>query len=161
LTIVFLQHVLLWSSAYVVASTAYLIYTGAITEGLMPVAAVLVFTVSVLSRSFIVSLANQSIQGSSTLMYLCLCNATSWKMTKPSGRSLMTSPACLQTLSRNFLRFVVTAWMVASGLVITFTAARHPFCLVSSRATAHSPAIDVGTQCIIQRASVAASLLAM
>jgi hypothetical protein len=73
----------------------------------------------------------------------------------------MASPACLQTLSENFLRFVVTAWMVASGLVITFTAARHPFCLVSSRLTAHSPAIDVGIQCLIQRASVAASLLAM
>jgi hypothetical protein len=73
----------------------------------------------------------------------------------------MTSQACLQTLSKNFLRFVVTAWMVASGLVITFTAARHPFCLISPRAIAHSLVIDVGTRCIIQRASVAASLLAM
>jgi hypothetical protein len=49
LAMVFLQHVLLWSSAYVVASTAYLIHTGAITKELMPVAAVLVFTVSVLA----------------------------------------------------------------------------------------------------------------
>jgi hypothetical protein len=46
--IVFLQHVLLWSSAYVVAGTAYLIHTGAVTRELMPVAAVSVFTVSVL-----------------------------------------------------------------------------------------------------------------
>jgi hypothetical protein len=71
------------------------------------------------------------------------------------------SPACLQTLAKNFLRFVVTAWMVASGLVITFTAARHPFRFLPSRATAKLPAINIGTQCIIQRASVAASLLAM
>ena len=73
----------------------------------------------------------------------------------------MTSPACLQTLSKNFLRFVVTAWMVASGLVITFTAARHPLCLVPSRATTNLPAINVGTQCLVQRASLAARLLAM
>jgi len=73
----------------------------------------------------------------------------------------MTSSVCLQTLSKNFLRFVATAWMVASGLVVTFTTAKHPFCLESSRTTSSSPAIDVGTQCMIQRASVAASLLAM
>lgn len=48
LATVFLQHVLLWSSAYVVASTAYSIHTGAITKELMPLAAVSVFTVSVL-----------------------------------------------------------------------------------------------------------------
>jgi len=48
LAIVFLQHVLLWSSAYVVAGTAYLIHTGAVTKVMMPVAAVLVFAVSIL-----------------------------------------------------------------------------------------------------------------
>jgi len=105
--------------------------------------------------------ANRLIQGSSTLVYLCLCNVTAWKSTKPGGRGFMTYPACLQTLSKNLLRFVVTAWVVASGLVITFTAARRPFCLLSTRATATFPAIDVGTQRIFQRASVAASLLAM
>jgi hypothetical protein len=45
--------------------------------------------------------------------------------------------------------------------VITFTAARHPFCLVPSRATTNLPAINIGTRCLVQRASVAASLLAM
>lgn len=50
LVIIFAQHVLLWSSAYVVGSTAYLIHTGAVTKELIPVATVLVFTVSVLEK---------------------------------------------------------------------------------------------------------------
>jgi len=44
--IVVAQHLLLWSSGYVVASTAYLIHIGAITKGLIPAAVVLIFTVS-------------------------------------------------------------------------------------------------------------------
>lgn len=64
-------------------------------------------------------------------------------------------------LSKNSIRFVATGWMVASGLVIVFTVARNPLCLVSARAKLYSPAIDVGTQCIVQRAGVAATLMAM
>lgn len=73
----------------------------------------------------------------------------------------MTSPARLQVLSKNLLRFVVTAWMVSSGLVITSTVARHPSCLRSSNSSGNSLAIDVGIHCMVQRASAAASLLAM
>jgi hypothetical protein len=61
LAVVFLQHVLLGSSAYVVASTAYLIHTGAVTRELMPVAAVSVFTVSVLENGRYRPSANRSI----------------------------------------------------------------------------------------------------
>lgn len=64
-------------------------------------------------------------------------------------------------LSKNSIRFVATAWMVASGLVIAFTVARHPLCPVSARAKLYSPVISVGTHCIVQRAGVAASLIAM
>ena len=73
----------------------------------------------------------------------------------------MTSSAFLEMISKNSIRFVATAWMVASGLVIAFTVARHPLCLASARAKLYSPAIDVGKQCIVQRAGVAASLMAM
>lgn len=62
-------------------------------------------------------------------------------------------------LSKNFIRFVATAWMVA--LAIAFTVARHPICLMSARAKLYSPAIDVGMQCMLQRAGVAASLMAV
>ena len=51
--------------------------------------------------------------------------------------------------------------MVVPGLAVAFTVARHPLCLVSARAKLYSPAINVGTQCIVQRAGVAASLMAM
>lgn len=64
-------------------------------------------------------------------------------------------------LSKNSIRFVGTAWMVVPGLAVAFTVARHPSCLMSARAKLHSPAIDVGTQCVLQRAGVAASLMAM
>jgi hypothetical protein len=73
----------------------------------------------------------------------------------------LTSSVFLEMLSKISVRFVATAWMAASGLVIAFTVARHPSCPVSERAKLHSPAIDVGTQCILQRAGVAASLMAM
>ena len=73
----------------------------------------------------------------------------------------MTSSASLEMISKNSIRFVATAWMVASGLVIAFTVARHPLCLASARSKLYSPAIDVGTQCIVQRAAVAASLMAV
>jgi hypothetical protein len=51
--------------------------------------------------------------------------------------------------------------MVATGLALAFTVAKRPWCLVSARAQLYSPAIEVGIQCIVQRASVAASLVAM
>ena len=73
----------------------------------------------------------------------------------------MASPACLETLSKYSIRFVATAWMVSSGLVLAFTVVRHPLCLMSARARVYSSPIDVGAQCIVQRASVAASLIAM
>lgn len=44
--IIIAQHLLLWSSGYVVASTAYLIHIGAIAKDLIPAAVILTFTVS-------------------------------------------------------------------------------------------------------------------
>ena len=100
-------------------------------------------------------------QGCASLICIGLCNLKAWRSSQPTGRSFLTSPACLEVLSKNSIRFVATAWIVASGLVLAFTVARHPPCLMSARAKLYSPAIDVGTQCIVQRAGVAASLLAM
>jgi ABC-type transport system involved in cytochrome bd biosynthesis fused ATPase/permease subunit len=45
--IVVAQHVLLFSSGYVIASTAYLIHTGSITNDLLPTAVILVFAVCI------------------------------------------------------------------------------------------------------------------
>jgi hypothetical protein len=45
ITIVVAQHLLLYSSGYVVASTAYLTYNGAFTKELLPIAVILVFAV--------------------------------------------------------------------------------------------------------------------
>jgi hypothetical protein len=44
-TIVVAQHLLLYSSGYVVASTAYLTYDGTSTKDLLPIAVILVFAV--------------------------------------------------------------------------------------------------------------------
>lgn len=43
--IIIAQHLLLWSSGYVIASTAYLIHTEAITKDLIPAAVILISTV--------------------------------------------------------------------------------------------------------------------
>lgn len=45
ITIVVAQHFLLYSSGYVIASTAYLIHNGTFTRDLLPIAAILMFTV--------------------------------------------------------------------------------------------------------------------
>lgn len=45
ISIVVAQHCLLYSSGYVVASTAYLTYNGTFTEDLLPIAVILVFAV--------------------------------------------------------------------------------------------------------------------
>jgi hypothetical protein len=46
ITIIVAQHVLLYSSGYVIASTAYLIHTRIVTNDLLPAAVILVFAVS-------------------------------------------------------------------------------------------------------------------
>jgi hypothetical protein len=46
IAIIIAQHVLLYSSGYVIASTAYLIHTRSITNDLLPAAVILVFAVS-------------------------------------------------------------------------------------------------------------------
>lgn len=45
ITIIISQHCLLYSSGYVIASTAYLIHDGTFTRNLLPVAVILVFAV--------------------------------------------------------------------------------------------------------------------
>jgi ABC-type transport system involved in cytochrome bd biosynthesis fused ATPase/permease subunit len=46
ITIIVAQHVLLYSSGYVIASTAYPIHTRIVTNDLLPAAVILVFAVS-------------------------------------------------------------------------------------------------------------------
>jgi ABC-type transport system involved in cytochrome bd biosynthesis fused ATPase/permease subunit len=46
IAIIVAQHVLLYSSGYVIASTAYLIHTRSITNDLLPAAVILIFAVS-------------------------------------------------------------------------------------------------------------------
>jgi hypothetical protein len=45
ITIIIAHHVLLYSSGYVVASTAYLIHSGTFTKALLPTAVILIFAV--------------------------------------------------------------------------------------------------------------------
>lgn len=47
IAIVAAQHVLLYSSGYVIASTAYLVHTSTITKDLLPAAVILVFAVRI------------------------------------------------------------------------------------------------------------------
>lgn len=47
IAIIIAQHLLIYSSGYVIASTAYLIHTGAITRDLLPTAIMLEFSVCV------------------------------------------------------------------------------------------------------------------
>lgn len=44
-TIIVAQHFLLYSTAYVIASTAYLTHNGTFTKDLLPIAVILVFAV--------------------------------------------------------------------------------------------------------------------
>ena len=45
ITIVVAQHFLLYTSGYVIASTAYLVHNGTFTRELLPVAVILIFSV--------------------------------------------------------------------------------------------------------------------
>lgn len=95
-----------------------------------------------------------SLQSSVSLLYLLLHTATALIPKRGSRRSHV-----LQKISAYCLRFSVTTGLLTCGLAITFTMARHPQCVQSGQG-ATSP-LDVGSRCILQRTTVAASLLAL
>ncbi|KAH9831094.1 hypothetical protein Tdes44962_MAKER02172 [Teratosphaeria destructans] len=140
--IVVSKHILLWCSAYVLASQVYMLIIGAITPEIRPSPIVLIFAATM------------------SMVYICSHNLAAL-LTSRGSRGRRDEPgAVARWLAVIVLRFDVTIWLVACCVNITFTIARGPYCFPSKSATS-TEAIDEGTTCIIQRTGVGASLLAL
>ena len=64
----------------------------------------------------------------------------------------------IQKMAMHLLRFSITAWLLTCAVAITFTMARRPHC-TQTETTAST--LDFGSTCIVQRITVAASLVAL
>ncbi|KXS99337.1 hypothetical protein AC578_6746 [Pseudocercospora eumusae] len=142
-SIVVCQNVLLWMSLYVAASTAYILILRAVNVNDIP-SVVLCLLASTLSLSYLL------LQNTTTHLRVCARNMTQYERVDT-----------LQVLATHALRLLVTIWMIACGLTITFTAARTPLC-ASSNGTSKTSAspLDVGRTCIINRVTILTSLIA-
>lgn len=111
------------------------------------------------SHTIVETLLILLLQCAVTLAYIASHNVAAIYHRRPFGDS---SKACksARSTAKGTLRVALTLWMGGCGTNITFTAARHPFCLVSGDSSG-ATGIDVGSACFLQRASVAASLLAL
>ncbi|RMY98655.1 hypothetical protein D0862_07485 [Hortaea werneckii] len=140
--IVVFQHILLWTSIYVVASEIYMLASGAITSEMLA-SSILLLTSSGVAMIYIV------------------CHITvSFISRRPQTSHVNDRLIISQWLAKLSLRVGVTLWMAACGLNIVFTIARQPHCIPEDGAS-YSSLIHAGKLCVIQRAGVGASLLAM
>ncbi|RMY04624.1 hypothetical protein D0868_06848 [Hortaea werneckii] len=140
--IVAFQHILLWTSVYVLASEIYMLASGAVTSELLP-SAILLLTSSCVA-----------------MVYIACHMTVSFMSRRPQTSHVNDRLIISQWLAKLSLRVGVTLWMAACGLNIVFTIARQPHCVPESGA-AHSSLIHAGKLCVIQRTGVGASLLAM
>ncbi|RMY84806.1 hypothetical protein D0861_06777 [Hortaea werneckii] len=140
--IVAFQHMLLWSSIYVLASEVYMLALGAITSELLA-SSVLLLTSSAVAMIHIICHMTVSIISG-----------------RPQTSHVNDRLIISQWLAKLSLRVGVTLWMVACGLNIVFTIARQPHCVPKDGAT-RSSLIHAGKLCVVQRTGVGASLLAM
>ncbi|KAK5733742.1 hypothetical protein LTR17_009446 [Elasticomyces elasticus] len=138
--IVATQHILLYCSAYVLASQAYLMIEGDTSPDLLPTAIVLLVS------------AGTSIVYIFTHSVAAILAAEEHNERKASVRRAM------QWLATTSLRFGVTTWLAACGMNVIFTVAKQAQCVPRSVGAAR---IDIGTSCIIQRTGLGASLLSL
>ncbi|EME81618.1 uncharacterized protein MYCFIDRAFT_175211 [Pseudocercospora fijiensis CIRAD86] len=118
-SIVVCQNVLLWMSLYVAASTAYILILGVVSRARY---------------------------GGTRLMSFAEHAVLILPLLSEHYHPSQSSVDAFQGLATHTLRLLVTIWMIACGLTITFTAARTPLCASSSV----SP-LDKGKTCIINR----------
>ncbi|KXT14103.1 hypothetical protein AC579_770 [Pseudocercospora musae] len=144
-SIVACQNVLLWMSLYVAASTDYILILRVVNVNDIP-SVVLYLVASTLSLS-----------------YLLLQNTTTHLRVRARNMAQCERVDSFQRLATHVLRLLVTIWMIACGLTITFTftAARTPLCASSNRTSKiHALPLDVGRTCIINRVTILTSLVA-
>ncbi|KAM3417273.1 hypothetical protein BST61_g5529 [Cercospora zeina] len=142
LTIVVCQNALLWTALYVIASTIFILVIGAVDAQAIP-SAVMYLVAGILSLS-----------------YLLLQTIATHLRTR--ARSMIDGERvdAHRSLAAHTLPILVTIWMVASGLCITFTAARQPLC-TSGRISAKTAVVDQGRTCIINRITILTGLVGM
>ncbi|RMZ31746.1 hypothetical protein D0859_04126 [Hortaea werneckii] len=141
--IVAFQHILLWTSLYVLASEVYMLASGSITSEVLA-SSILLLTSSGVAILYIV------------------CHMTVSIISRRPQTSHVNDDRLIiaQWLAKLSLRVGVTLWMAACGLNIVFTIARQPHCIPQDGA-ARSSLINAGKLCVVQRTGVGASLLAM
>ncbi|RMY49641.1 hypothetical protein D0863_15091 [Hortaea werneckii] len=140
--IVAFQHILLWTSVYVLASEVYMLASRAVTSELLP-SSILLLTSSCVA-----------------MIYIACHMTVSFMSRRPQTSHVNDRLIISQWLAKLSLRVGVTLWMAACGLNIVFTIARQPHCIPENGA-AHSSLIHAGKLCVVQRTGVGASLLAM
>ncbi|KAF7191791.1 hypothetical protein HII31_06836 [Pseudocercospora fuligena] len=143
-SIVVCQNVLLWMSLYVAASTAYILILEAVSVNDIP-SVVLYLVASTLSLS-----------------YLLLQNTTTHLRVRARNMKQCERVDAFQGLATHMLRLLITIWMIACGLTITFTAARTPLCTASNASSkVRILPLDEGKTCIINRVTILTSLIAL
>ncbi|KAK5683277.1 hypothetical protein LTS10_004808 [Elasticomyces elasticus] len=138
--IVATQHILLWSSAYVLASQAYLMIEGDTSPDLLPTAIVLL------------------VSAGTSIVYIITHNVAAMLASEEHNERKASVRRAVQWLATTSLRFGVTTWLAACGMNVIFTVAKQAQCVPRNVGAAE---IDIGTSCIIQRTGVGASLLSL
>jgi hypothetical protein len=158
LAIVCLLHVFLWTSLYVVCSTLYMTISTLATDETILVPAV-VTGATVRLCVLCLTICSNLHQGLLSIIYVTLYNVSSAlsKTTQTEIKNL--TRLRVQRLATIALQLSVIAWLISSGLSVTFTLARHPRC--SPATTIGLSSINVTRICVIQRCTIAASLVAL
>jgi hypothetical protein len=95
-------------------------------------------------------------------LYLGLQNATTRLRTRARNTKQGELVDTLQDLASQTMKILVLIWMVASGLSITFTAARQVLCAMRpAEVTASTVPLDQGSICIVHRVTILTGLVAM
>lgn len=160
ISIVVCQNVLLWMSLYVAASTAHILILGIVNANYIPSVALYLLAVCVEILKSCGDTANQGQQSTLSLSYLILQNTTTHLRKQARNIAQSDRVDTFQALATHTLRILVTIWMVACGLTITFTAARRPLC-ASPKSGSKTLPLDKGNTCIINRMTILTGLIAL
>lgn len=157
--IVATQHVLLWTSAYIVASEAYLLIEHHVTPDLLPTSVILLVSVGHCVPRKVGSALTSDTKAALSFVHILTHNASALLSSRAHAEREDSSKLVLQWIAMTSLRFGVTCWLAACGMNIMFTIARRPYCV--SKGSADVADVEVGSTCIIQRTGVGASLLSL
>lgn len=161
ITVIALQ-VLLWTSLFVVASTAYLFVDDAVDTSLdvpeiLMIAAVRISFACTTRSPFTDTIICQS---ASSILYVLSHTATYCLKKHPlSGWSHRITPI-FRWFSSFLICLVVAAWLASCGVLITVTVAKQSFCLART-GTDNGEMWMSGQTCVLQRSGLAAGLLSL